>query len=758
MATFKKTNDMQVNSAPQHELYARCPSGFEATLVRELKQLHCQRVRPLKGGVAFFGSTADAYRACLWSRVATRIQLVLCRIDAPNADTLYRELVAFAWEEHVSAHTTIAIHAHGTNTQLKNSRFTALKVKDALVDRMRSVHGSRPDVDARTPNLSFDLTLRENRATLYLNLSGPALHMRGYRESSGAVEAPLKENLAAAILLAAGWDELAAQGGCFADPMCGSGTFAIEAALIAAHRAPGLLRKRWGFSAWLQHDEHAWSELLVEAQQALPTSDNVSLHIVAADIDPQAVRVAQANAQHAGVDSLIEFCVQDASQLAEILKRHTDEQRLSPAAGLIACNPPYGHRLQATAQLPETYASLALGISELPHGWHLAVITPDSMIDSALGYTPSQTIACYNGPLETSLRIYELEPQTRSELLVTSLAGKTHRLAVADTGSEQFAARLRKVSKERMKWAHREGVSAYRLYDSDLPDFALAIDLYEACDEHDGEQFIRVAEYQAPASVDAERADRRLSDALSIIPAVLDIDRSHLFVKLRRRDKGGSQYRDARGESFVIHTSEAGFTFEVDLGAYLDTGLFLDHRITRELLAGRASDTRFLNLFAYTGSASVYAAGGRAASTTTVDLSQTYLGWAERNMELNGFSGSKHRFVHADVLDWLKTEARKGTGYDLIFCDPPTFSNSKSMKSQSFEIQRDHVRLLRAAAGVLSPHGTIVFSCNKRKFKLDTDTLAELGLQAQDIREQTIPHDFARTPKVHHCWLIQQCA
>ncbi|MBQ9022218.1 MAG: bifunctional 23S rRNA (guanine(2069)-N(7))-methyltransferase RlmK/23S rRNA (guanine(2445)-N(2))-methyltransferase RlmL, partial [Eggerthellaceae bacterium] len=781
-----------MNETQQLECFARCASGFESILADELRSFGLKQLRPLQGGVAFFGEKADAYRACLWSRVATRIQLVLARVDARDAEELYDSAVSFAWEEHLRPGASIAIHAHGTNDNLRNSQFSALKVKDALCDRLKSLWGERPNVDTKQPDCAIDLVIHKSRATLYLNLSGESLHKRGYRKSGQQTLAPLKETLAAGILLAAAWPALcadalvalnkdaadkkaeeAARGSVkdglgFVDPMCGSGTLAIEAALIASDAAPGLLRSRWGCEGWLQHDEALWAKLIQEAQTRWHRGVETMkakpfIRIVAADISKAALAQARENAARAGVAEFIQFYEADAAHIESCLysesktndasatnskSKRGEESKASslPPKGLLACNPPYGVRMQA-GQLEQVHAALSSAIDAVPATWQAALITSDTKLDAALGQSSSARVPCYNGPLQTTIYIYT-QLSKKSPLSLVSLQGRECTLDVFEQGSAQFAARLRKVAKERMKWARKEGVSCFRLYDADLPDYACAIDVYEGVPEsnaanvgdgfrtdkntaHDQAQlpdgteqtYLRVVEYQAPASVNPGLATRRFADALRIVPAVFDVAPEQVFSKVRKREKGGGQYSDVRGEAFTLKVKESSHYFEVDLQSHIDTGLFLDHRITRSLVGSMAPGTRFLNLFAYTGTATVYAASAGALSTTTVDLSQTYLNWARRNMETNGFTGSTHHYVHSDAFAWLEAQARAGVHYDLIFCDPPTFSNSKAMARSSFDVQRDHANLLRAAASVLEPGGTIIFSCNLRNFKIDADGL-----------------------------------
>ena len=349
-----------------------------------------------------------------------------------------------------------------------------------------------------------------------------------------------------------------------------------------------------------------------------------------------------------------------------------------------------------------------------------------------------------------------------------AFGGADHAVLVYDQGSQQFAARLRKVAKERRKWARKGNVACYRVYDADLPDFALALDAYVALDglsscaaldqmevqELAKRTYLHVAEYQAPANVDPLKAEMRFEDALTLAAVVMGVPDDHVFAKVRRRDKGGSQYAENRAP-FVFHTQEDGLWFEVDMNGYLDTGLFLDHRVTRQLVGRLARGKRFLNLFSYTGSATVHAAAGGAACTVTVDLSQTYLDWAKRNMAANGFGGKNHAYQKGDTMRWLKEAAAAGLKFDLVFVDPPTFSNSKSMGRATWDVQRDHAELLRRCRAVLAPGGAIVFSCNLRSFRLDVAALEAGGLAVRDISAQTIPHDFERNPKIHCCYVLQ---
>ena len=314
-------------------------------------------------------------------------------------------------------------------------------------------------------------------------------------------------------------------------------------------------------------------------------------------------------------------------------------------------------------------------------------------------------------------------------------------------GAEMLANRLRKNLRHLGKWARREGVTCYRAYDADLPEYALAVDLYE--------EWVHVQEYAPPPTVDPVLAQARLTDAMAVIPGALGKPADHVVLKVRRRQKGLAQYERLAATGRFREVREGGLLFLVNLTDYLDTGLFLDHRPTRALIRSVVSGGRFLNLFAYTGAASVHAAAAGAASTTTIDMSSVHLDWARRNMALNGFAeGRTHRFVRADCLAWLASPHPER--YHVIFVDPPTFSNSKRMGEATFDVQRDHVGLLRSVAPLLARDGLILFSNNFRHFKMHRSALPELAIE--DITHSTIPPDFQRNPKIHNCWKITRRA
>lgn len=741
--------------AERLSFFAPCPRGVEAMLAEELRRLRVRGVRPQRGGVLFSGSIADAYRVLLWSRLASRVLLSLGDVACDSADALYEGIRDIAWEDHVRADGTIAVDASGVNDALRNTQFTAVRVKDAVADRFRDRSGVRPSVDTASPDVRINVVVAGARAKIAIDLSGEPLHRRGYRRPGKQVIAPMKETLAAALLEVAGWREIAHACGSFADPLCGSGTIAIEAAMVATDMAPGILRSNWGFDRWLGHDEPAWAHLLDEADGRCETGRGSALSIQASDSDESALHIAA-------------DCIARAGLTKNIVLARTPLSEALPVAGavsgLVACNPPYGERLSERAELAGLYRELSSAMGERFSGWTLAVITSDTRLAEGLGMTPVRVHELYNGRILAPVSVFASPEVTQPEPVVervtqpepaverATLPEPAVERVAPDASAQAFENRLKKMAKHLGTWARRSGVTCYRVYDADLPDYNVAVDLYTSAS--DATPYVHVAEYAAPSAIDAAKAEQRLEWARVSSAAVLGASSDDVFLKRRERQRGSSQYERFARSGVVTTVAENGLLFEVNLSDYLDTGLFLDHRDTRAMIRKLAGGTRFLNLFAYTGTASVYAAAGGAASTTTVDLSATYTEWAGRNMELNGVSGPQHQRVQADVMQWLETARRNGNRYDLVFCDPPTFSNSKRMKD-TWDVQRDHVGLIAATARVLAEDGTLVFSCNRRKFRLDDDALTAAGLVVEDITKRTIPKDFERSSAVHSCWIIR---
>ncbi|MHB8667812.1 MAG: bifunctional 23S rRNA (guanine(2069)-N(7))-methyltransferase RlmK/23S rRNA (guanine(2445)-N(2))-methyltransferase RlmL [Burkholderiales bacterium] len=714
----------------QLKFFATCPKGIESLLADELRAFSAAGVKETRAGVAFEGTLATAYRACLWSRLASRVLLTLARFPAASAEALYAGVQQIRWGEHLDAHGTLAVDFTGTGAGITHSRFGALKVKDAIVDQLRDEFGARPSVDTERPDVRVNVYLYRDEAVLSLDLSGESLHRRGYR--SEAVEAPLKENLAAAILLRANWPAIAKQGGGFVDLMCGSGTLPIEAALIAGDIAPGLTRDYYGFFHWKQHDAALWDGLIAEAETRRAAGLAGLPPIRGYDHEARAVRYARENAAGAG---LAEYIAITRRELAASVP----EEDTVP--GLIVVNPPYGERIGEASELPALYAELGAQLKKNFPGWRAAVFTGNPELGKHMGLRAQRYHTLFNGAIECRLLHFEIT----AAAVVEERAPKPFEIRPGSS-AEMFANRLRKDLQHFGRWARRQEIFAYRLYDADLHEYNLAIDVYES-----DKRYVHVQEYEAPDTISPDKARQRLQHALGVIPLVLEIPREQMFFKLRRRQKGGGQY-EKMDETGIFHEVREGpCRLLVNFTDYLDTGLFLDHRATRAMLGGLARGKRFLNLFGYTGTATVHAALGGATSTTTVDMSHTYLDWARRNFGLNGMDTEKHGLIAADVLVWLGENRQRR--YDLIFLDPPTFSRSKRMED-TLDIQRDHIMLIKDSAALLEAGGVLIFSTNLRRFKLDRAALA--GLAVEDITRKTIPKDFERDPKIHQCFRVSR--
>ena len=698
-----------------NSLFASTARGLEELLKTELENLGAQHVQVVQGGVHFEGDTRLIYQSLMWSRLASRIMLPLNECKVYSDLDLYMGVQAIDWTEIFNPGATFAVHFSGLNEEIRNSQYGAMRVKDAIVDSFTRKNMERPNVDREQPDMRINVWLNKETAHIALDLSGDGLHLRGYRDRAGL--APMKETLAAAVVMRSGWQP----GTPLLDPLCGSGTLLIEAAMLATDRAPGLHRGHWGFSGWAQHDEALWKEVKAEAQtRARQGLADYGSRFYGSDSDARVIDIARSNARRAGVGELIDFNVKDVAQLTNPLPKGPH--------GTVLSNPPYGERLESEPALIALHSLLGRTLKNNFGGWNVSLFSASPELLNCLQLRADRQFKAKNGPLDCVQKNYSIA-ENFGDIKGSGMA-------------EDYANRLRKNVKKLEKWARQEGIECYRLYDADLPDYNVAVDRYA--------DWVVVQEYAPPKTVDAQKARQRLLDVIAATITVLGIAPNKLVLKTRERQKGKNQYQKMNEKGEFMEVSEYNARLWVNLTDYLDTGLFLDHRIARRMLGQMSKGKDFLNLFSYTGSASVHAGLGGAASTTTVDMSRTYLEWAERNLRLNGLTGRQHRLMQADVMGWLRETDEQ---FDLIFIDPPTFSNSKRME-EAFDVQRDHLSLMKDLKRMLRKGGTIMFSNNKRGFRMDHDGLAELGLKAQDITQKTQSQDFARNRQIHNCWLI----
>lgn len=752
-------------SAETYEFFASCLSGMEGQLVDELKKLGAKSLRPLSGGVSFAGTARTAMAACLWSRLASRVTVVVARVDATDADTLYQGAMSVPWESVLAPKATIKVRAKGINDGLRNDHFTALRVKDALCDRLVGVGLERPAVSKDDPDVLVDVRVRDRKATLSVDLAGRSLFSREYLEEDASQDDVLACGVAASLLALVGWKDRCGEGWGLVDPACGDGALVTEAACMAADAAPGLTRPKWGFFGWAGFDEEAWAQLLDEADERFERGlvqavsytegkpDPARATIVGLSASSPAIARGRDRIARAGVKGVASIVLGDGENADEALGQVLSSAGAETA--VVACDLSRLERGESAARAQAEVSSFARTAALAPEGSVFAAAGFAAALAERFGRQPSELEQLGRGRMETRLSLFEGAPKSGCTIMIPDNAGGAeHPVEALEETTEQFASRLRKVAKQRRKWAAREGVEVYRIYDADLPDYAVAIDLYQGADHAEGNTYLHIAEYAPPKSVDAAKAARRFQDVLAVAPVVLGVRPDHVFSKTRQRERGGSQYAEAGRRPYVTCVREGGLLFEVDLRGYLDTGLFLDHRPVREYIQTHSAGKRFLNLFAYTGSATVHAAAGGASETVTVDLSQTYLDWARRNMELNGLEGPQHSFERGDVMAWVTECRRSPRRFDLVFVDVPTFSNSKAMGSRTWDVQRDHVELLIGVSRVLAEGGEAIFSCNLRTFKPDEEALAKYGVRLRNITAETIPEDFERNPRIHKTYVV----
>jgi 23S rRNA (guanine2445-N2)-methyltransferase / 23S rRNA (guanine2069-N7)-methyltransferase len=713
---------------PQTDWLATCPKGLELLLAEELQAIGAEGIKETVAAVHFKGPMEVAYRACLWSRLANRVLKPLHSFMLNESEDLYDQCNEIPWETHFSAAQSIAIDFIGTSRLIDNTMYGSQRVKDAVVDRIRRIEGERPNVDTKNPDIRIQVRQHKGRVSVSLDISGESLHRRGYRTGQGS--APIKENLAVALLLRAGWPAMIKEGGALLDPMCGSGTLIIEGAMMAADIAPGMLRERYGFDQWLQHDPELWQTLVDEAHQRKTTGlENLELDIRGYDANPRVLEYTTKNIENAGLDDHIRLAHKPIDQFG----KPTAER------GLLLTNPPYGERLGEVEELIPLYQKLGTVLQKNFTGWRAAIFTGNLELGRETDLSPTKQYSLFNGTIPCKLLVFE-DMSSKSASIAARLSTPAPAQKLTE-GATMVLNRLKKNQRKLESWRKKSDISCYRLYDADIPEYAVAVDIYD--------QSIYVQEYAPPNTISEKVARERFAEIKLAVKEYSANFRGKIYYKERRRQKGDSQYeRLNEGPSDTLQVSEGSAQFEVNLSDYLDTGLFLDHRPVRSLIGELAAGKRFLNLFCYTAAASVQAALAGASSSLSIDMSNTYLDWAQRNFDLNSLRAGKHKLLRADCLKWLEVE---GEQYDVIFLDPPTFSNSKKMDTV-LDIQRDHGDLIRACMGKLASGGTLVFSNNFRKFKMDELTLRQFD--CENITPKTLDVDFERNPRIHNVWLI----
>ncbi|MGJ8669492.1 MAG: bifunctional 23S rRNA (guanine(2069)-N(7))-methyltransferase RlmK/23S rRNA (guanine(2445)-N(2))-methyltransferase RlmL [Oceanococcus sp.] len=767
--------------------YATCPAGAEQLLAAELRSLGIEDPKPTRGGVGFDSEDIEqAYRVCLHSHAHQRLLLILARFKATTPDELYAGAQQLDWSEHLDVDGTFRIDAKLRDTELGKPHFAALRVKDAIADQFREKHERRPSVQIRNPDLRIDLFVHKQSAQLAMDLGG------SWKEETprGAVGDAMDASVLMAYA-AVGQQDIAIVSAAHVDAV-------VQAAMHAAGMAPGLFKHEFGFATWLGHVPAKWNRLLKQAQeQAEQQSEQDSRRVHVFESDPKTLSRARQFARVLGVDRWIYWHSEGAWEMRPPAEQGVLLVCLSSFAGdqsgpvetavtrrfnawRVVRRVEMGEGQTRPWKLKQTgYLKIMRGKREVQlQEYRPAASKPQSNIAPEPAHAPAPAVSPWarqeSVPATATEPTAAKSPWARQESVppsaptpAPSVSPWKQRQAASDEESlpesvaEPLAAppiatdllnRLRKNLKHLGRWARKQNVSCYRLYDADLPNFAAAVDIY-----HSDQLWAVIQEYAPPDDLPTQVAEQRLQQIVLAVQEVLELPAAQVELKQRQRQRGLQQYEKLNQRGKYHTVQEAGLKLMVNFSDYLDTGLFLDHRDVRAELGALAEGKHVLNLFAYTGVATLHMVAGGARSSTTVDMSRTYLDWAQRNLLVNKLQGTQHRFIQADCLQWMEEQAKERSGkrYGLIFLDPPTFSSSKRMQD-TFDVQRDHVALIRQAMSLLRPGGELVFSNNYRKFKLDRDALADLSVD--DITIATLPEDFKRRPRIHSVFLIRNTA
>ena len=703
------------------QAYASCPKYIELLLKDEMLNLGASSASEKLAGVNFEATSETLMRVLLWSRLANRIYVLLNSIKISNSDDLYNAISHIKWNEQLNkVPQTLSVSFKGTNKELRNTQYSSQVVKDAICDQLRDITGTRPDFVKSQADLSVSVVLKHNQALIYLDISGRSLHLRGYRKSLTA--APLKENLASAILTRADWQNLSKNNYNLIDPMCGSGTLLTEGYLMACDIAPGLTHPKYSVFSWIHFDQNLWDSLIEEAKtRMLIGIENYKGQIIGADHHKDSIEIANEHAYQLNAENKIDC------QLKTL-----DSFNIPPKNNLIVCNPPYGVRLKKNVD--SSWKNLAQWLADKALEAKAAIITHNKNQGFILGFRAEKSWKFKNGELDINLIAFNINQDKKLNV------PDGQNFALPET-AQMVANRIKKNQSKLSKWLKKENINAYRVYDADIPEYAVAVDVYN--------NHINIQEYKAPASVPESKARKRLDEAIMAAQSVLKIKNENTHVKSRFRQVDNQQYEKKNSNAHNFKIVENGRKYLVNLEQYLDTGIFLDHRWVRDYIHANCKDKTLLNLFSYTGSVTVAAALGGAEKSVSVDTSNAYLQWTKENFKINHIDLLKHKLVKSDVLEYIFS--CKET-FDIIFVDPPTYSNSHSRK-EDWDVQRDHVKLLLACKKLLNAGGEIIFSNNYRKFKLDESLNEQFAIS--DWTKRSTSPDFEKSKIKRVCYQLK---
>ncbi len=736
-------------------LVAACAFGLEAIVKRELLALGYQPKVTQPGRIGFQGEWADVARTNLWLRTADRVLVEVLKFPCADFDALFDTVKDHDWTRWLPVDAVFPVAGRSRKSQLTSVPAVQRTVKKAIVESLLREHQTATLAETGA-TYQIEIALLEDTATVTLDTTGASLHKRGYRILTGS--APIKETLAAAMVDLSVWNPERA----LVDPFCGTGTIPIEAAMIGMNIAPGINRE-FSFQKWADFPIEQLNQARDQAKDEIRR--DLEMQIIGTDRDDDALEMARFHARKAGVEKQIHF-----------QQKNFEDFRSKRQHGCVITNPPYGERLEDTEKLLPLYQSIPMVIQRVPT-WSLYLITNMPRFERIVQKTATRRRKLYNGriqctyfqflgprpdrnrqnesdqnvvdqdeldqseppqndtspesntPNPTAENTTAKKPKPATPPIFGGLQPKDHEQA------ELFRSRLLKRIRHFRRWPTKRDIHCYRLYERDIPEIPLVVDRYA---DH-----LHMTCYDRPHDRDLARDAAWLDLMKQTAASAMEIPIQR--VHLKQRDEHLQQYRKVDQKNRTIEVQERDLRFLVNLTDYVDTGLFLDHRNLREMVREQSAGKDFLNLFAYTGSFSVYAASGNAKSTTSVDLSKTYLDWAGENFRVNDLSLSNHQFVSDDSIEFLRNTDQQ---FDLAVVDPPTYSNSKRTNND-WDVQKRHLELLTTLHGVMRPGSTVYFSSNFRRFKLDEDNLT--GFQIHEISKQTVPEDF-RNKRIHRCW------
>ncbi|QFQ32533.1 bifunctional 23S rRNA (guanine(2069)-N(7))-methyltransferase RlmK/23S rRNA (guanine(2445)-N(2))-methyltransferase RlmL [Buchnera aphidicola (Aphis fabae)] len=692
-------------------LYASTNLGCEKLLESELIFLGAKNLNITKGGIYYEAEDVLLYKSLIWSRIASRIFICIKKFIIKNNNDLYIHTYQINWDKILYLNKTFLVKFKGNNNIIRNSLFGALTIKDAIVDQFYKQYSMRPNINLITPDIRIQAILNHNTIDIMLDLSGQSLNKRGYRKFSNTT--PIKENLSAAIVLSSAWIKNSP----LIDPMCGSGTLLIEAAMIYSDRAPGLKRTRWGFQSWKGYNKFLWNTVLNEANKKFETKIKECKKnlFIGYDCNNKIIEQAKENAFNANVLDIIQFSTSNLNDLNNPYK----EKEI----GTLLINPPYGERENTENALVSLYIHMGYIFKKYFENWKLSIFTASEFLSNFLQMQAYEKLFFKNGPLNCFLKNYKIF----SEIL--------------NQKNTEYENRLKKNIQKLKKWNDFKKIECFRIYDRDIPNYNIVVDVYK--------KWLIIQEYESPKIINTHYAYKRLCHAIYYTKEILSIPIDNIVFKIRKKQKNKSQYQKLFNSNKFFIVQEYYAKLLINLTDYLDTGLFLEHRRIRKLINTMSYGKDFLNLFAYTGSASVYAGLGGAKTTTTIDISKTYIQWSIKNMSINNLIGKQHSFIQSNCLEWIKSNYQT---FDLIFLNPPTFSNSKKMK-KIFELKKDYLDLINSLKKNLRKNGYIIFSSSTNNFQINFDEVNKMQLYVKNITHLVQSKDFLN--KKYYSWLIK---